>query len=104
MAGVVATVGALAIAATLAVGTSAVGSAVVRSARASGAADAAALGAADAAAGVATGQPCNRAAQIAAASGASVVSCTLEGLVATIHVQVSGGPFAAHARARAGPP
>jgi secretion/DNA translocation related TadE-like protein len=104
MAGVALGVGALAIAATLAVGVGAVGAAAVRSARAGGVADAAALAAADTAAGAVSGVPCERAAQVAAASGASLLACDLEGTTATIRVGVGGGPFAAEARARAGLP
>ncbi len=104
MAGVAVGVGALAIAATLAVGMGTVGAAAVRSARAAGAADAAALAAADAASGAALGVPCERAAEVASASGASVISCDLDGMIATIRVHVGSGPFAAEGRARAGPP
>ncbi len=104
MAGVALGAGAIALAATLAVGIGAVGAGAARSARAAGAADAAALAAADAASGAIAGVPCERAAEVAAASGASLVACDLDGTTATIRVGVGGGPFAAEARARAGPP
>lgn len=104
MAGVAAGVGALVIAATLAVGAGSAAAAAVRSARAAGAADSAALAAADTASGAVAGVPCERAAQVADASGASLISCDVEDAIATIRVRVGAGPFAAEGRARAGPP
>lgn len=104
MAGLSAAVGALAVATALAVGVSAVGAASVRSARAAGAADAAALAAADAASGAVSGVPCERADEVARAAGADLAACELDEMIVTVRVRVGGGPFAAEARARAGPP
>lgn len=103
MAGAATGVGALAVAAVLAAGMATVGAASLRAVRAAGVADAAALAAADAASGAVTGVPCDRAAAVATATGATVLSCELDGLVATVRVQVGAGPFAAQGRARAGP-
>ena len=68
------------------------------------AADAAALAAADVAVGRAPGYPCEVATGVAAANGASVVACELDGLVATVTVArpLLGVPISA--RATAGPP
>ncbi|HOQ22068.1 MAG TPA: helicase, partial [Microbacterium sp.] len=59
---------------------------------------------ADAASGAAVGSPCERAEQVAGATGAVLVACDLDALTATVRVSVGAGPFAAEARARAGPP
>ena len=108
MAGTAAGIGALAITATLALGVGATGAATIRAARAAGAADAAALAAADGASGAvplgAGETACSVAAAVASASGAELIACDLDGLVATVRVEVGAGPFAAQARARAGPP
>ena len=48
------------------------------------AADAAALAAADAASGVVPGNPCDTAERVAAANGAFVGACTVDGLVVTV--------------------
>ncbi len=104
MAGAALAVGALAVTASLAVGGGLVALAAIGSARAAGVADAAALAAADAASGAVTGTPCERAAQVAGSASASVLACDLDGLIATVRVQVRVGPFAPEARARAGPP
>ena len=68
------------------------------------AADAAALAAADVAIGRAAGYPCEVATRVAAANGASVTACTVDGLVATVSVgrNVFGLPISA--TATAGPP
>ncbi|SDH77841.1 hypothetical protein [Agrococcus jejuensis] len=76
---------------------------VVASARVDAAADAAALSAADAAAGWASDDPCTRAGMVAAANGATVVACSLEGLTATI-VAADAGGLPVRATAVAGPP
>ncbi|WP_186329487.1 Rv3654c family TadE-like protein [Agrococcus jejuensis] len=76
---------------------------VVASARVDAAADAAALSAADAAAGWSSDDPCTRAGTVAAANGASVVACSLEGLTATIVVADAGG-LPVRGTAVAGPP
>lgn len=104
MAGSALAVGVLAVAATLGVGFAAAGAASAHAARVAGVADAAALAAADAASGAVTGVPCERADRLAGRGGAHVVSCAVDGLVATVEVAASVGPFTAHARARAGPP
>ncbi|GAA1638904.1 Rv3654c family TadE-like protein [Microbacterium flavum] len=104
MAGTAAALGALAIVSTLAVGMGAVGAATVLSARASGAADASALAAADTASGAAPGTPCEVAARVAAAGGAALASCAVDGVVATVEVRVGSGLVTARGRARAGPP
>ncbi|CAN5198133.1 hypothetical protein BH11ACT3_BH11ACT3_12940 [soil metagenome] len=69
-----------------------------------GAADAAALAAADGASGAVSGDPCRLAAQVAAADGAALASCRLDGLVATIGVAARFGPFPVRALSTAGPP
>ena len=73
-----------------------------RSATAS-AADSAALAAADARVGAVTGYPCERAAEVAAANGATMTSCTVDGLVATITVQRQLAGFTIRQTATAGP-
>ena len=69
-----------------------------------GAADAAALAAADVAVGIHPGLPCAQADQVAAANGAELLACELDGLVATVTVSrgILGIPVTA--RATAGPP
>ena len=68
------------------------------------AADAAALAAADAASGRIPGYPCELASRVAAANGAAVGSCTVDGLVVTITASRSILGIAVSARATAGPP
>ncbi|PZU38800.1 MAG: helicase [Microbacterium sp.] len=104
MAGAVLAVGAVLTASTLAVGLAVVGQASVVSQRAAGAADNAAVAAADALSGAATGQPCARAAEVAATFGLEVAACTISG--ADVTVTVTGGLLGlpVTARARAGPP
>lgn len=70
----------------------------------SAAADAAALAAADVAVGRAPGFPCEVATRVAAANGASVTACSVDGLIATVTVErtLLGVPVAA--TATAGPP
>lgn len=104
MAGTLLSVGVVVCAATLAVGFTTAGTAAVFSQRLAGAADAAALAAADAASGAITGVPCERAAEVAASSGASLSVCLLDGLIATVTVTGRFGVLAAAASARAGPP
>lgn len=69
-----------------------------------GAADAAALAAADARVGAVTGFPCERAAEVAAANGATMRSCTVDGLIATVTVTRLVGGFELVEIATAGPP
>ncbi|WP_083091978.1 MULTISPECIES: Rv3654c family TadE-like protein [Rothia] len=80
--------------------------------RAATAADLAALAAADAARGIANGDPCTRAADLAAAHGAKLIGCAQpSGLSGTVDVRTSvpvHGPLAflgpAEGISRAGPP
>jgi len=104
MAGSVLAVGVLVCAATFAVGATAAASAAVLSQRAASAADAAALAAADTASGIALGDPCARAEELAATYGARVTGCDVTGLVATVSVSVTAGPLSTTASARAAPP
>jgi len=104
MSGAALAVGALAVAATVAVGVAGVGAAAVRSVRTAGVADAAALAAADAATGAITGIPCERAEQITARVGAALTSCAVDELIATVEVTLPVGVATVRARARAGPP
>jgi len=71
--------------------------------RATTAADAAALAAADSLVGVTTGDPCERAGEVAAAAGASVLRCVPDGLVVTVRVRVVGTFIPVEADATAGP-
>lgn len=106
MAGTALSASVLAVSAALAVGLAAVGGAAVTAQRAAGAADAAALAAADGASGavITDAEPCVLAARVAAASGAVLVECTLDGLMATVRVEAAYAGLAAVSRARAGPP
>jgi secretion/DNA translocation related TadE-like protein len=69
-----------------------------------GAADAAALAAADVAVGIHPGFPCEAAGRVAAANGAQLVACELDGLVASVSVGRSILGIAVTASATAGPP
>ncbi len=104
MPGSVSTVGVAAalIVATVSLGV--VGGAVVAAQRLAGAADAAALAAADTVSGATTGDPCERARQVAAAADAELRRCDVDGLVATITVGGAYGGVPFDARSRAGPP
>lgn len=104
MAGSAAAAGLVGAIAVLTLGLGAVGAAAVHGQRVAAAADAAALAAADAASGAATGVPCDRAAEVAASAALGVVSCQVEGLIATVRVGGAFGPFDTAATARAGPP
>ena len=90
--------------AALMLGLAAVGAAAVAGQRLAGAADAAALAAADTASGAVSGDPCRRADEIAASSGASIAACELDGLIATVTVSGAFGALTVTASARAGPP
>lgn len=68
-----------------------------------GAADAAALAAADAASGRVPGLPCETAARVAAADGASLERCDLDGAVATVTVTRAVLGFVLSESATAGP-
>ncbi|MCT9821002.1 helicase [Microbacterium sp. W1N] len=104
MPGTILALGAVAATAVFAVGLGAAAAVSLGATRAGVAADAAALAAADTAAGFAAGEPCTRAAEVAARGGARIVSCDLDGLVATVEVAGTAGVYAVQARARAGPP
>jgi len=104
MAGSTAAIGVIAGAVLLTGGLAAVGTASVASQRLASAADAAALAAADAASGAVAGIPCDRSDEVAGTFGARVHACDLDGLVATVTVELRVGPVAARASARAGPP
>ena len=104
MPGAAAAVGIVGGTALLLVGLAAAGSAAAFSQRVAATADAAALAAADAASGAITGVPCERAEQIAGATGIRLSACDLDGLVATVTVSSLFGMLPAEASARAGPP
>ncbi|GGH43364.1 Rv3654c family TadE-like protein [Microbacterium album] len=104
MAGSALGAGVVAASVVLMLGLAATGSAAVESQRMAGVADAAALAAADTASGAVGGDPCVRAAQVAGAQRASLVSCELDGLVATVTVSATFAGMPVVATARAGPP
>lgn len=72
--------------------------------RAAGAADAAALAAADVAVGALPGIPCEVAAAVTTANGASLSGCELDGAVVTVATSIVILGFDVQARATAGPP
>ncbi|GAA3749782.1 Rv3654c family TadE-like protein [Streptomyces tremellae] len=80
----------------------ALGQAVAARHRAGAAADLAALAAADTApyGGAAA---CRRAERVAAAQGARLAACAVQGPVAEVTAVARVGPYAPHVRARAGP-
>ncbi|MFF7293145.1 helicase [Microbacterium sp. NPDC008134] len=106
MAGSALAAGILVAATGLALGLAAVGGAAVTAQRVAGAADAAALAAADAVSGavVVADDPCAFAARVAAAGGATLTGCSIDGFVATVQVESAYAGVAAVSRARAGPP
>lgn len=106
MAGSALAAGVLAVAAALSLGLAAVGGASVTAQRAAGAADAAALAAADAVSGAipSSEAPCELAARVATAAGATLTDCSVAGFVATVQVKAAYAGLAAVSRARAGPP
>lgn len=69
-----------------------------------GAADAAALAAADTASGRIAGYPCDNAERVAAANGASLQGCDLDGLVATVTAGNTIVGIRVVSTATAGPP
>jgi len=77
---------------------------VVARVQAAGAADAAALAAADVASGRHPGYPCELAATVAAANGAALGACEVDGLIVTVSVSRGILGFTVGARATAGPP
>lgn len=78
-------------------------SALVAKQSVAAASDAAALAAADVAVGRATGSPCEVAARVAAANGASLTECAVDGLVATVTASRSILGLAVEATSTAGP-
>ncbi|MGQ2915524.1 MAG: helicase, partial [Microbacterium aurantiacum] len=54
--------------------------------------------------GLAAGEPCDRAADLAATAGAAVAVCDIDGFVVTVTVTARFGVFPTSATARAGPP
>lgn len=84
------------------------GQASTAAARAATAADLAALAAADAARGISAGDPCSIAADIAQRHGAQISKCQVQGQnLDTVQVELtvlSGLPWKAFGKARAGPP
>lgn len=81
-----------------------VGAALAHRQRVIAAADAGALAAADTALGIHPGVPCEEAARVVAAHGATLTACDVAGVVATVSAsaRVAGVPVTA--QARAGPP
>lgn len=77
--------------------------AVVRH-RVAAAADAAALAAADVVSGLAAGEPCATAARVAAAGGASLPRCEVDGLVVTVAAAAATAFGQIAVAATAGPP
>ncbi|MGV8884514.1 MAG: Rv3654c family TadE-like protein [Microbacteriaceae bacterium] len=69
-----------------------------------GAADASALAAADVRSGAVGGVPCVVAASVAESNGATMLSCSLDGLVATVVVVGSFAGLPLRGAATAGPP
>ena len=69
-----------------------------------GAADAAALAAADVRVGIVPGEPCAVAAAVAAANGAELAGCAVDGLVVTVTARRAFAGFAVGVSATAGPP
>jgi len=67
------------------------------------AADAAALAAADVASGLVAGFPCETAADVAAANGANIESCRVDGLVVTVVAAREWAGVTARSTATAGP-
>jgi secretion/DNA translocation related TadE-like protein len=97
---VVGIVAAITIAALVVIGA---GAALVARQRIVGAADAAALAAADVASGRLPGAPCSVAGEVAAANGAALDGCIVDGLVVTVGVTGSLGAILIAASATAGP-
>ena len=104
MAGAVLSVAIVGVAAAMTIGLASVGAAATFAQRLAGAADAAALAAADTASGAVTGDPCDRADEVAGHRGAVVTACEVADLIVTVTVSAPFGQFVATASARAGPP
>lgn len=95
---------ALAMLAVLAVAVVGVGAALAQRQRVIAAADAGALAAADTALGIHPGIPCEEAARVVDAHGATLVACDVEGVVATVSASDRIAGVTVTVRARAGPP
>ena len=104
MPGAMLVVGSILVTSTLTIGLAATGGAAVAARRAAGAADNAAIAAADTVSGALPGEPCERAAEVAEASGARLSACGTDDLDAIVTVEVSFAGLSATAHARAGPP
>jgi secretion/DNA translocation related TadE-like protein len=72
--------------------------------RVGSAADASALAAADVATGLYPGVPCDWARSVAAANGATVSACAVDGLIVTVRTQTTFLGLSLVATATAGPP
>lgn len=103
-AGAVLALALLAATALLALAACALGAGLTARQRVIGAADSAALAAADAVRGIVSGVPCEVAGRVAAANGAVLSGCAIDGDVATVELADSWGGIALVARSRAGPP
>lgn len=97
-------VAAMAVAAILGTGVVIAGGASVTSQRLASAADAAALAAADAATGFASGDPCERARDVAEANGVAVATCEVNAHRVEVSVTDTYAGFAVVVGARAGSP
>lgn len=80
------------------------GGGLLAKSRAALAADASALAGADVAIGLNPGFPCEAAAEIASANGATLVDCVADGVIVTVRVEVRFGAFRISSVATAGPP
>jgi secretion/DNA translocation related TadE-like protein len=94
----------IAVLAILALAAVGVGASLAARQRVIAAADAGALAAADTALGIHAGIPCEEAARVVDASGATLVGCTVEGVVADVTVSASIAGVRIEVRSRAGPP
>ncbi|MDQ4214392.1 helicase [Microbacterium capsulatum] len=106
MAGSAVALGGIAVTAALALGAALVGGAGAASQRVAAAADAAALAAADTASGAVPvgGDPCEVAARVAAAHGATLDDCRIDDLVVGVRVSAAYAGLPTVAASRAGPP
>jgi secretion/DNA translocation related TadE-like protein len=102
--GAVLTLAVIALLALLAFTLVAVGATLATRQRVIAAADAGALAAADTALGIHPGVPCEQAARVVAAHGATLEGCDVEGVVATVSASARVAGVLVTAQARAGPP
>jgi secretion/DNA translocation related TadE-like protein len=94
----------LAVLAVLAVTAAGIGAVLAARQRVVAAADAGALAAADTALGFHPGVPCGVAEEVVAAHGATLASCEVDGVVATVSAAASVAGVVVTVFARAGPP